>query len=106
MAVVKRRQAPSVMGKAMTRENQENDVDGKERTEKAVKKEEIWKPREPKVELEYNGLEEFQASEAKQSSWRTTDSGILSIVKSETVNRLMFAKEMMDKLSNPNFIRR
>lgn len=38
MAVVKRRQAPSVMGKAMTRENQENDVDGKERTEKAVKK--------------------------------------------------------------------
>lgn len=101
MAVVKRRQAPLVMGKAMTRENQENDVDGKERTEKAVKKEEIWKPREPKVELEYNGLEEFQASEAKQSSWRTTDSGILSIVKSETVNRIMFAKEMMDKLSNP-----
>ena len=91
MAVVKRRQSPSVMGKAMTRENQENDVDGKERTEKAVKK----------VELEYNGLEEFQASEAKQSTWRTTDYGILSIVKSETVNRLMFAKEMMDKLSNP-----
>ena len=30
MAVVKRRQAPSVMGKAMTRENQENDVDGKD----------------------------------------------------------------------------
>ena len=56
MAVVKRRQAPSITGKAMTRENQENDVDGKERTEKAVKKEEIWKPREPKVELEYNGL--------------------------------------------------
>ena len=52
MAVVKRRQAPSITGKAMTRENQENDVDGKERTEKAVKKEEIWKPREPKVELE------------------------------------------------------
>ena len=52
MAVVKRRQSPSVMGKAMTRENQENDVEGKKRTEKAVKKEEIWKPREPKVELE------------------------------------------------------
>lgn len=101
MAVVKRRQAPSITGKGMPNKNQENNVDKKEITGEAVEVEEREEKMEEVIESEYNELEEFQASEAKQSSWRTTDSGILSIVKSETVNRLMFAKEMMDKLSNP-----
>lgn len=101
MAVVKRRQAPINNRKSNDKRKSGEWCGWERENRKGGKKEEIWKPREPKVELEYNGLEEFQASEAKQSSWRTTDSGILSIVKSETVNRLMFAKEMMDKLSNP-----
>ena len=100
MAVVKRRTKPIDIFKKMSEEDERKEIQNQEIVEETIE-ETIEKIEEVIQEQQYN-LENFKASKSKQKSVIRSNQGVVTIINTEkNGKRIVFLKDVMDKLGNP-----